>query len=308
MHRFHGIFVTSHMEIRHLKLIQTIADEGTITNAIDKLHLTQSALSHQLREAEEQLGTRIFDRQNKRMVLTKAGHRLYNLAAEILSKMEEAKLEINQMVFGQSGEIRLSAECFSTYNWLPSVMKGFHQLYPNVDLQINVAATHYPLQKLLAGELDLALTTDPVRNNRIFYVELFEDEMMAVVPKDHQWISKKYLQPKDFADQHLIIHSLPMETVTVYEWFLKPARVKPKKVLPVPLTEAAIEMVKANMGVIVLAKWAVKNYLRDGSLQLVKVGRNGLKRKHYLAYMKNKKHPPFFFEFVDFVQKEMMLL
>ena len=67
------------------------------------------------------------------MVLTRAGHRLYDLATEILSKMEEAKLEINQMVFGQAGEIRLSAECFSTYNWLPSVMKGFHQLYPNVD-------------------------------------------------------------------------------------------------------------------------------------------------------------------------------
>jgi LysR family transcriptional regulator, regulator for metE and metH len=296
------------MEIRHLKLIRTIADEGTITKAIDKLHLTQSALSHQLREAEDQLGTKIFDRLNKRMVLTKAGHRLYDLATEILSKMDQAKLEINQMVFGESGEIRLSAECFSTYNWLPAVMKRFHHLYPNVDLQINVAATHYPLQKLLAGELDLALTTDPIKNDRICYVDLFEDEMMAVVLQDHPWAGKKFLQPKDFADQHLIIHSLPMETVTVHQYFLKPAGIKPKNVLAVPMTEAAIEMVKANMGVVVLAKWAVRNYLRDGNLQLVKVGKNGLRRKHYLAYMRNKKHPAFFLEFVNFVQNEVTVL
>ena len=77
------------MEIRHLRLIKAIVEEGSITKAIDKLHLTQSALSHQLKEAEYQLGTKIFLRTNKKLILTKAGEKLYAIANEILDKLSQ---------------------------------------------------------------------------------------------------------------------------------------------------------------------------------------------------------------------------
>src|SRR6187551_789567 len=107
------------MEIRHLRLIKAIVEEGSITKAIDKLHLTQSALSHQLKEAEYQLGTAIFLRTNKKLVLTKAGEKIYDLATEILNKLTETENQIKQMVYGEHGEIRISTECFSSYHWLP---------------------------------------------------------------------------------------------------------------------------------------------------------------------------------------------
>ena len=295
------------MEIRHLKLIKAIAEEGTITKAIDTLHLTQSALSHQLREAEDQLGTKIFNRQAKKMTLTKAGEKLYETAVEVLEKLTKAEVQIKKMVFGESGEIRLSAECYTSYHWLPSVMKQFHYLYPNVELQMVMSATHYPLQKLISGELDLAITSDPVKDSKIQYTELFQDEMVAVVPSGHPWADKKFLKPEDFATENLIIHSLPLETVTVHQFFLKPAGIAPKKIIPVPLTEAAIEMVKAEMGVVVMARWSLKNHLQDGSLRTVKVGKAGLKRKHYIAYLKKKKNPDYLHHFVEFIQKEIFI-
>src|SRR5258705_1340158 len=122
------------MEIRHLRLIKAIVEEGSITKAIDKLHLTQSALSHQLKEAEYQLGTKIFLRQNKKLVLTKAGERLYATANEVLDKLSDTEREIKQMIFGEIGEIRISTECYSSYHWLPSVLKQFQSLYPNIEL------------------------------------------------------------------------------------------------------------------------------------------------------------------------------
>lgn len=295
------------MEIRHLKLIKAIAEEGTITKAIDKLHLTQSALSHQLREAEDQLGTKIFERQAKKMVLTKAGEKLYETAIEVLEKLSKTEVQIKKMVFGESGEIKLSAECYTSYHWLPSVMKQFHYLYPNVELQMVMSATHYPLQKLISGELDLAITSDPVKDSKIQYHELFQDEMVAVVPSGHPWADKKFVKPEDFTTENLIIHSLPLETVTVHQFFLKPAGVAPKKIIPVPLTEAAIEMVKAEMGVVVMARWSLKNHLQDGSLRTVKVGKAGLKRKHYIAFLKKKKNPDYLHHFVEFIQKEIFI-
>lgn len=294
------------MEIRHLKLIKAIAEEGNLTKAINKLHLTQSALSHQLREAEDQLGTKIFDRQNKKMVLTKAGAKLYETANEVLAKLSEAEQQIKSLVFGESGEIKISAECYTSYHWLPAVMKQFHYLYPNVEVQMVMSATHYPLQKLLNNELDLAITSDPIKDAKIQYEELFQDEMVAVVPNGHAWADKKILKPEDFVNENLIIHSLPLETVTIHQFFLKPAKVSPKKIIPVPLTEAAIEMVKANMGVVVMAKWSLKNHLLDGSLRTIKIGKSGLKRKHYIAFLKKKKQPDYIKHFIEFLQKEII--
>jgi len=217
------------MEIRHLRLIKAIVEEGSITKAIDKLHLTQSALSHQLKEAEYQLGTKIFLRQNKKLILTKAGEKLYNTANEILDKLSGTEREIKQMIFGEIGEIRISTECYSGYHWLPSVLKEFQMLYPNIELKIVMEATHYPLQKLLANSLDIAITSDPVKDNKIKYLQLFQDEMVMVVSRTHPWGDKKFVVAEDFVNEHLFIHSFPLETVTVHQFLLAPANISPKK-------------------------------------------------------------------------------
>jgi LysR family transcriptional regulator, regulator for metE and metH len=295
------------MEIRHLKLIKAIVEEGSITKAIDKLHLTQSALSHQLKEAEYQLGTKIFDRVNKKLVLTKAGEKIYDTANEILIKLSETENQIRELVYGEFGEIRISTECYSGYHWLPSLMKQFHSQYPNVELKIVLEATHHPVQKLLDNDIDIAITSDPEKNTRLEYIELFQDEMLVLVPEGHEWENKKFVSAEDFATQNLIIHSLPLETVTVHQFVLKPADVEPKKIVVMPLTEAAVEMVKADMGVMVMAKWALRPYLQSDSLRAVKIGKGGLKRKHYLATLKQNKKPAYFSQFLEFLQREIRL-
>lgn len=293
------------MEIRHLRLIKAIVEEGSITKAIDKLHLTQSALSHQLKEAEYQLGTKIFLREKKKLVLTKAGEKLYATANEVLERLSDTEKEIKQLIFGEIGEIKISTECYSSYHWLPSVLKQFHLLYPNIELKIVTEATHYPLQKLQENVIDVAITSDPVKNENIRYIELFQDEMVMVVSENHIWANKKFVIAEDFLEEHLLIHSLPLETVTVHQFILSPANITPKKITPLPLTEASIEMVKADMGVMAMAKWAVQPYLKNNTIKTVKIGKNGLKRKHYIAVLNNKSYPEYFNHFIDFLQTEI---
>lgn len=295
------------MEIRHLKLVKEIVENGSIARAIDKLHLTQSALSHQLKEAELQLGTKIFLRVNKKLVLTQAGEKLYETARQVLHKISETEQEIRQLVLGETGEIRISTECYSGYHWLPSVLKQFHLLYPNIELKIVMEATHYPLKKLLSNDLDIAITSDPVKNDAIRYTELFQDEMVMVVSGSHPWARKKYVVAGDFVNEHLLIHSYPLETVSVHQYVLAPAGVKPQKITALPLTEASIEMVKADMGVMSMAKWAAQPYLKDGSLKAVKIGKSGLKRKHYVAIINDASHPEYFNRFIEFLQTEIQL-
>jgi LysR family transcriptional regulator for metE and metH len=295
------------MEIRHLRLIKAIVEEGSITKAIGKLHLTQSALSYQLKEAESLVGTKLFLRNNKKWSLTNAGEKVYGIANEILEKLAETELQIKQMVYGEFGEIRISTECFSSYHWLPAVLKQFHHLYPNVELKIVTEATHYPLQKLLDNSIDIGIVSDQIKEEKIQYYDLFQDEVVMVVSDNHAWATKKYIVAEDFVNENLLIHSLPMDTVTVHQFVLAPANITPKKVTPLPLTEASIEMVKADMGVMAMAKWALQPYLKNNTLKAIKIGKNGLKRKHFIAIRNNQVYPEYFYAFIGFLQTEIQL-
>ncbi|MNS87440.1 HTH-type transcriptional regulator GltR [compost metagenome] len=241
------------------------------------------------------------------MVLTKAGEKVYDVANEILTKLAETETQIKQMVFGESGEIRISTECFSSYHWLPSVLKQFHLLYPNIELKIVAEATHIPLQKLLENTIDIAIVSDTIKDNHIKYTELFQDEMVMVVSENHSWTDKKYVIAEDFISEHLIIHSLPLETVTIHQFLLAPAKVSPKKITPMPLTEASLEMVKADMGVMSMAKWALQPHLKNNPIKAVKIGKNGLKRKHFIATRANENYPDYFHHFISFLQNEINL-
>src|SRR5262245_41637485 len=124
------------LEIRHLQLVKAIAEEGGVTRAGRRLHLTQSALSHQLRDAEERLDVRLFDRIGKRMVLTPAGERLLRSARGVIEEMESTEQEIRRDASRDGGRLRLTTQCNTVYHWLPSRLRLFHQAHPEVDLQV----------------------------------------------------------------------------------------------------------------------------------------------------------------------------
>src|SRR6201982_1670050 len=111
------------LQIRHLKLLTAIAEEGSVTEAGKRLHLTQSALSHQLRDAEGKLGTALFLRLGKKMGLTPAGEKLVVSALHILQELQSAEAQIEGLNGGTRGIIRMCTECYTCYHWLPPLLK-----------------------------------------------------------------------------------------------------------------------------------------------------------------------------------------
>ncbi|HTJ50540.1 MAG TPA: LysR family transcriptional regulator [Cyclobacteriaceae bacterium] len=293
------------MEIRYLKLVRAIVEEGSMANAIEKLHLTPSALSHQLREAELQLGTKIFHRVNKKLILTEAGEKLLAASHVILKELDKVQREIKEIISGETGVIRISTECYTSYHWLPALLKKFHTEFPSIEVRIVFEATHRPIQKLLQGQIDLAITSDPIVNDQIEYVELFRDEMVALVSEFHPWVLKEYVTAEDFKSENLIIHSEPLDTVTVYERVLKPANIQPKNITILPLTEASVEMVKADMGVLVMPRWALKPHLNSNHVKTVKVTTEGLHRQQFIALLKQEDRPEYFDYFITFLRQEI---
>ncbi|WP_158798779.1 LysR family transcriptional regulator [Pedobacter sp. L105] len=293
------------MEIRHLNLIKIIAEEKGITKSLDKLFLTQSAVSHQLKDIEERIGAKIFYRTKNQWLLTDEGKILYDTAVIVLGELNAAMEKVNDMRGGHAGSIRLSTECYTSYHWLPAFLTKMKVLYPKLEVKIVIEATHKPLEKLLQNELDVGITSDPGGDKSIKYIELFKDEVMAIVHKESPLAHKKYLTPADFATQTLIIHSYPLETVTVYQHFLKEEKIKPEQIIAIPLTEVALEMVKSGMGIMTLPAWALKPFISSPDLQLVKIGPKGLIRTHFAAIRHEDAGKKYLIEFVNNLHEEL---
>jgi LysR family transcriptional regulator, regulator for metE and metH len=271
------------IEIRHLRLVRAVIEEGSLTRAGQRLHVTQSALSHQLRDLEERLGTRLFRRLGKRLVVTPAGERLLRSALVIEEELARARADVERMASGEDVEVRMSTECYTVYHWLPGVLKSFAERAPGVRVTIVAEATRCPIPALFKGALDIAVVSSPDTDPRLHYEQLFRDELVTIMASDHRLAAKRFVSAEDFRDEHLILYTLPDEESTVLREVLAPAGVTPGRISRIQLTEAIVELVKAGLGVSVLAKWAVAPYLDSGALVARPLTRRGFHRDWRVA-------------------------
>jgi LysR family transcriptional regulator for metE and metH len=286
------------LEVRHLSLIDAIAQAGSVTAAARRLHLTQSALSHQLLDLEARAGLQFFVRLGRRMLLTPAGDRVLASAHRVLEDLNRTESDLRAMASGHTGVLRLCTECNTGYHWLPPLLHDFHATYPNVDVHIKVEATNRPLDALLDGEIDLAVMTSRVTDPRVVTSPIFQDELMAVVPPSHPFVRRPYVDPVDFATEHLLLHRTDRKTSYTFSRILAPAGVEPARATEVPLTEAILELIKAGIGIGVLAGWAIEPARRGGAVVAVRIGRDGERRTWTAATLKDRPPTPWLTAFV----------
>jgi LysR family transcriptional regulator, regulator for metE and metH len=271
------------LEVRHLQLVAAVAEEGNLTRAGTRLHLTQSALSHQLLDLEERLGTQLFHRVSRRMTLTEAGERVLETARRVLEDLSHAEDDLRLFAANRRGSVRLTTECYTVYHWLPNVMKHFESSFPGVEIRIDVDATDRPFEALLEGSIDVAFVTAERVPRGIEMQELFSDEMLVVVGPDHRFAKQEYVTVQELAEETLLTYST-LKSNYVYERLMRPAGVEPKRNIQVRLTEAMIELAKANLGVAVLAQWAVAPSLETGCVVGIPLTRRGFSRSWKAAH------------------------
>lgn len=287
------------MEVKYFKLVSAISKTGSLTKAADQLCLTQSALSHQLKEVETLLNAKIFDRVNKKLVFTDAGRTFLNSSNHILEEIDRVRLEIGNQLRGESGSIRLATECNTCFHWLPRILKSYQKVFPNVDVRLYTHGAKRPVDLLLSGKVDVAVVYRKECEKDIQYMELLTDDVVGLVAPSHRLASKRFLVAEDFATETYITHSPKLTDSIFYERFLAPNKVIPKKVLHFHLTEAVLDMVKENLGITVMSKWLIDPYVDPATITMMKLGPSGLKRKWYVATLKSADEIPFKTSFVN---------
>ena len=150
-----------HIEFRHLRTIKAIHDMGGLARAADQLHITQSALSHQIKGIEDQAGVELFVRRSKPLRLSAAGFKMLAAAEDILPRVSALETEFEGLVAGKAGRLHIAIECHACFEWLFPVLESFRKAWPEVDVDIRPGLAFDAMPALRKEEVDLVVSSDP---------------------------------------------------------------------------------------------------------------------------------------------------
>ncbi len=281
-------------------MVRAIAETGNMTKAADRLFLSQSALSQQLKDIEGKLKGDLFFRTSRKMILTSIGKKLLQTAEHILETFEDAELELAKRVSGDKGELKVGTQCIFCYKWLPHIMKVFQGKFPSIDFEIGNSDD--PVRELETKKYDLIITAGPPTDDTYVYSPLFKDQMVCILPEDHLFSSQSYIHWQDFSKMDLISHAEKGKN-KFYQAALKPKSIEPRRFMTVGQPQAIIEMVASGFGVSIFPGWAIKDSLPASGIIARPITRSGLPLTWYAASLRNTKRPVFQDEFVHIVSR-----
>lgn len=271
------------LEIRHLETLNAIRATGSLQEAAETLHVTQSALSHQLRDLEVRLKLQLLNRRTRPARLTTAALRILALADEVLPKIRATERELQRLAAGRTGRLYLAIDCHSCFQWLMPTLDQFRADWPDVSLDLSAAFSFAPLPALLRGDLDMVITSDPQPLAGIYYTPLFRYELVLVMAAKHPLATYAYIEPEQLADQTLITYPVEKQRLDIFTQFLDPADIEPAEIRKAELTPIIMQLVASLRGVASLPNWALAEYQQNPWLRTAKLGENGIWRTLYAA-------------------------
>ncbi|MGB0693738.1 MAG: LysR family transcriptional regulator, partial [Pseudomonadales bacterium] len=275
-----------------------LRDTGSLVEAAESLFLTQSALSHQLKDLEDRLECSLFVRKTKPPRFTSAGRRLLNLADEVLPMVRNAERDIARLAGGETGRLHICIECHSCFQWLIPCLDRYRGDWPEVELDLSGGFSFAPLPALVRGDLDLVITSDPVDLPGIKYVPLFTYEAMLGLSKDHRLANRDMILPDDLEQEMLITYPVERDRLDVFTRFLDPLDIEPASVRTAELTPMIIQLVASGRGVTCLPNWALTEYLEQQTIIAKKLGDSGLWCTLYAAIREDQSDMAFMRDFL----------
>ena len=291
------------LELRHLRTLAALQETGSVSLAARRVHLTQSALSHQLKALQNHYGLPMVQRRGQTVELTDAGKHLVALAGKVLREIQTAERDLAKMSQQGTGSLRIVLECHTCFDWLMPAMDAFRTRWPEVELDIVSGFHADPVGLLHQGRADVAIVSEVDADEAgVDYHALFAFEIRALLANTHPLVAKPHLVAQDFADQTIITYPVPDEMLDLIRQVLEPAGVRPPR-RTTELTVAMLQLVASGRGVAALPLWAVQSYLDRGYVTARPIaagpGEKGLRGELHAACLPSLSAKPYLQDFVQ---------
>ena len=291
------------IETRHLRSLIAIASAGKLAPAADRLHLTPSALSHQIRALEAHYGVPLFERTARAgLRFTAAGERLLQLAHEVMAQVGAAERDLLRLKGDTRGELRIALECHTCFDWLMPVMDEFRRRWSEVEVDLVAGFHPDPLGLLADGKADLVIGSAPARRRGLHVAPLFRFEILAVLPNEHRLARRRRVMPEDLRGETLITYPVPEQRIDLIRQVLAPAGIRLQR-RTAELTIAILQLVASRRGVAALPNWGVKSYVDHDYVVARRIGVQGLWSELHASAPKALGAKPYLVDFVAIVRQ-----
>jgi len=283
-------------DLRQLEIFLKVVELGSFSKAGEAVHLAQASVSERIATLESMVGAKLLDRMGRAVAPTKAGELLCQHAQRLLEIKKTACLEMQDFLGVKQGEIHIGASTIPGEYILPAVIGGFAKQYPLIRVVLTVADSEQIETRVLDGDFEFGIIGRRSPTRKLFSHELWEDNLVLVVPSKHRWATKKEVTAQELADEPFISREMGSGTLSSLEEYLQRAGVKGTRSLRViahlGTSTSVKEGVKSGAGVSILSSRAVDTELKAGVLKSLRIKDLPMSRHFYLIRDKRRTISP----------------
>jgi DNA-binding transcriptional LysR family regulator len=298
------------MNIHQVHIFNIAAKTLSITQTAKKMHLSQPSVSIQIKDLEDSLNVKLFERINRRISLTDAGQVFFAYSEKLLSLIEEIDAVMSEFSSGDAGKLVLGTSATVGIYVLPKLLGEFKELYPKAEISLMIMNRQEALERCLSGELDFAFLQDPPKHSDLHSDLFMHDDLVIVCSPKHPWSKKDYLTIKTLVSEpeSIILREEGSGTRGLIEYVLKRFGIERKVIMEMSSSEGIKRAVEANLGIAVLSRNVIKTEVKNGTLVALNIRDLNTKRDFYLTYNKKRKFMPLMDKFHNFILEKRALV
>jgi DNA-binding transcriptional LysR family regulator len=278
------------MNINQLRAFVSIVEKGTFSAAARAVGVSQPAVSLQIQALEEYLGVDLLDRRTKKVQLTEAGKLFYPTALQIVSKIDDAQHQLEELGESVKGRLAVGGSTIPGEYVLPKVLGRFKSEYPDVIVALRIADTGEIAEQIIAGNLQVGLIGAKPAAGQLSARPFLHDELVFIIPAAHELSQKRSVTLTDLGQADFIIRERGSGTRQTIEDYLGKQGLSfddLNVIMELGSTEAVVNAVSAGLGVSIVSKWAAERSLRLGEIATAKLPGPAIVRDLYLVASKH---------------------
>lgn len=280
-----------HVTFRQLSIFEAVARHRSVSRAAAELHLTQPAVSMQLREIERQVGLPLLEQVGRRLFLTEAGEEVRRHAQRIAAQMDDLKSALEQLRGLERGQLRLAV--VSTANYFVSrLLAEFNRRYPGIRVSLQVANREAVLAALAENRTDLAITGQPPDSVDVVAQHFMDNPLVVIAAPTHPLARVKNIPLAALEDEPLVVREPGSGTRAAMERHFAAHNVRFRIVSELSSNEAIKQAVQAGLGLGVVSAQTLELELETGRLAILPVETFPILRHWYVVHLRHKRLTP----------------
>lgn len=271
------------MELIHLRILLALKQSGTLSSAAEQLHLTQSALSHQMKNLEQRLGVILWRKQGRLLALTQAGKYLCDVAESVIATVDSAERHLALLGAGKTGKLTVGIDCHACYEWFRTILQPYLLAWPELAVEVTSRYRFNSFEAIRRYKLDAVLTSDPAFDGALHYQPLFDFELVLIVASRHRLAGRGFIEPSDLQQETILTYPVDRERLDMFRKVLQPAGIEPLNHITVEETDIMLQLAASQRGVCLLPEWLLAEKADKLSLDSLRFNNLPLTKTMYLA-------------------------